>query len=268
MRLYELDGVFGIAALAARRKVDELEVTRAYTRLGEALSLDWAQQQVARFVPADQWERLLTAGLARDFEQLRIDFLSRSRAARARQRRRRLDRAAAAAHRAVPQADRARAERRPCQRADARADRGPGPNSARALARCASRSWSRRRTITSIGPGPSIPQADAVRQMGATVDPVDWTSDADLRAYDLVLPLIAWGYHQHFAKWQALLDRFERDAVRVANPVPVLRWNGDKSYLAELHAKGVATVPPSRSKPSTMPRSKKPARSSAAQSWS
>ena len=79
VRLYELDGVFGIAALAARRKVDELRVTRAYTRLGEALSLDWAQQQVARFVPADQWERLLTAGLARDFEQLRIDFLARAR---------------------------------------------------------------------------------------------------------------------------------------------------------------------------------------------
>jgi glutamate dehydrogenase len=77
VRLYELDGVFGIAALAARHKADELGVTRAYTRLGEALGLDWAQQQVARFVPADQWERLLTAGLARDFEQLRIDFLSR-----------------------------------------------------------------------------------------------------------------------------------------------------------------------------------------------
>jgi glutamate dehydrogenase len=77
VRLFELDGVFGIAALAARNKLDELETTRAYTRLGEALGLDWAQQQVARFVPADQWERLLTAGLARDFEQLRIEFLSR-----------------------------------------------------------------------------------------------------------------------------------------------------------------------------------------------
>ena len=79
MRLYELDGVFGIAALAAHQKLDELAVTRAYTRLGEALGLDWAQQQVARFVPADQWERLLTAGLARDFEQLRIEFLARCR---------------------------------------------------------------------------------------------------------------------------------------------------------------------------------------------
>jgi glutamate dehydrogenase len=79
VRLYELDGVFGIAALAARKKIDELALTRAYTRLGEALGLDWAQQQVARFVPSDQWERLLTAGLARDFEQLRIDFLARIR---------------------------------------------------------------------------------------------------------------------------------------------------------------------------------------------
>jgi glutamate dehydrogenase len=79
VRLFELDGVFGIAALAAKRSVDEFALTRAYTRLGEALGLDWAQQQVARFVPADQWERLLTAGLARDFEQLRIEFLSRLR---------------------------------------------------------------------------------------------------------------------------------------------------------------------------------------------
>jgi glutamate dehydrogenase len=79
VRLYELDGVFGLAALAERKKTDELALTRAYTRLGEALGLDWAQQQVARFVPSDQWERLLTAGLARDLEQLRIDFLSRCR---------------------------------------------------------------------------------------------------------------------------------------------------------------------------------------------
>jgi glutamate dehydrogenase len=34
---------------------------------------------VARFVPTTQWERLLTAGLARDFEQLRIEFLARIR---------------------------------------------------------------------------------------------------------------------------------------------------------------------------------------------
>ncbi|WP_260482739.1 NAD-glutamate dehydrogenase [Sphingomicrobium flavum] len=79
VRLYELDGVFGLAALAARKEGDILAYTKAYTKLGEVLGIDWAQQQLARFVPQDQWERLLVAGLARDFEQLRIDFLSRQR---------------------------------------------------------------------------------------------------------------------------------------------------------------------------------------------
>jgi glutamate dehydrogenase len=79
VRLFELDGVFGIAAMGARKGIDELAVTRAYTRLGEVLGIDWAQQQVASFVPNDQWERLLAAGLLRDFEQLRIEFLNRTR---------------------------------------------------------------------------------------------------------------------------------------------------------------------------------------------
>ncbi|MEO6432717.1 MAG: NAD-glutamate dehydrogenase domain-containing protein [Sphingomicrobium sp.] len=79
VRLYELDGAFGLAALAKGKNIDQLQLAKAYTQLGEALGLDWAQQQVVRFVPADQWERLLVAGLARDFEQLRIEFLSRIR---------------------------------------------------------------------------------------------------------------------------------------------------------------------------------------------
>jgi glutamate dehydrogenase len=79
VRLFEVDNAFGISALAAEKKIDVLEITKAYVVLGEALGLDWAQQQIARFVPADPWERLLIAGLERDFEQLRIDFLGRLR---------------------------------------------------------------------------------------------------------------------------------------------------------------------------------------------
>jgi glutamate dehydrogenase len=79
VRLFELDGVFGIAALSARKQIDELELTKAYTIIGEALGLDWAQQQITRFIPADPWERLLIAGLEREFEQLRLEFLGRLR---------------------------------------------------------------------------------------------------------------------------------------------------------------------------------------------
>jgi len=79
VRLYEVDNAFGIAALAFNQKIDALEITKAYVILGEALGLDWAQQQISRFIPSDPWERLLIAGLERDFEQLRIDFLGRLR---------------------------------------------------------------------------------------------------------------------------------------------------------------------------------------------
>jgi len=77
-RLYELDGAIAIAALAARCGWSEEEVVSAYVRLGEALGLDWAKAAAQRATSADSWERLLTAGLARDFEQLRLDFLARA----------------------------------------------------------------------------------------------------------------------------------------------------------------------------------------------
>ncbi len=81
-RLFKLDGVIGLADLAARRGAEVIDATRAFTRLGEALGLDWAQTLAARMSPADPWERLLVNSLARDFQQMRLDFLARLDAAR------------------------------------------------------------------------------------------------------------------------------------------------------------------------------------------
>ncbi|KQT31827.1 glutamate dehydrogenase [Sphingomonas sp. Leaf412] len=78
VRLFELDGAVGLADLGERSKVDETKLTRAFTRLGQALGLDWAQANAARITPSDPWERLLIAGLARDFQQLRFDFLGKA----------------------------------------------------------------------------------------------------------------------------------------------------------------------------------------------
>ncbi|MDF7776806.1 NAD-glutamate dehydrogenase [Sphingomonas sp. AOB5] len=77
VRLFELDGAIGLADLGERRKIDETVLTRAFTHLGQALGLDWAQSTAARITTGDPWERLLIAGLARDFQQLRLEFLSR-----------------------------------------------------------------------------------------------------------------------------------------------------------------------------------------------
>jgi glutamate dehydrogenase len=76
VELFVMDGAIGTAALARRSKGDEIATAQGYVRLGEALGLDWAKAAAARLAPVDPWERLLTAGLSRDFEQLRLEFLA------------------------------------------------------------------------------------------------------------------------------------------------------------------------------------------------
>jgi glutamate dehydrogenase len=75
--LAKLDGAIGVVSLAVKMNQDELALTRAFTSLGAALGLDWAQGAAMRLMPSDPWERLLAAGLARDFQTMRLDFLAR-----------------------------------------------------------------------------------------------------------------------------------------------------------------------------------------------
>lgn len=86
-------------------------------------------------------------------------------------------------------------------------------------------------------------RADYARLLGTDVAFIDWTKADNLGDFDLVTPLLAWGYQRDCPKWFDLLDRLEAAGTNVCNPVSVLRWNSDKAYLAELDAVGVATVP-------------------------
>lgn len=86
-------------------------------------------------------------------------------------------------------------------------------------------------------------EAAALLRGGFSVEARPWNDAGDLKGFDLVMPLVAWGYHQDPPRWLALLDRLEADGVPTLNPVPLLRWNSDKRYLAELGAQGVATIP-------------------------
>ena len=72
-----LDGAVGVALLATERRLDVAATAQAYTLLGEDIGLDWARGAAHALSPADPWERLLTASLIRDFEQIRLDLLRR-----------------------------------------------------------------------------------------------------------------------------------------------------------------------------------------------
>ena len=86
-------------------------------------------------------------------------------------------------------------------------------------------------------------KADYARLLGDQATFIDWTKADDLSGFDLVTPLLAWGYPRDCPRWFALLDRLEAEGIAVSNPVGILRWNSDKSYLAELDAVGIPSVP-------------------------
>ncbi len=86
-------------------------------------------------------------------------------------------------------------------------------------------------------------EAAALEAGGLSVEPRAWNDGSDLSGFDLILPLVAWGYHKSVPEWHAWLDKAEAERLPVANPVPLLRWNSDKAYLAELCDAGVPTVP-------------------------
>jgi len=74
--LVKMDGAIGLALLARNLGQAEVAVVRAFTRLGEALGIDWLQGLAARAHPSDPWERLLVSGSARDLQQMRLTFLA------------------------------------------------------------------------------------------------------------------------------------------------------------------------------------------------
>jgi glutathione synthase/RimK-type ligase-like ATP-grasp enzyme len=86
-------------------------------------------------------------------------------------------------------------------------------------------------------------RADYARLLGNNAIFIDWTKADDFGGFDLVTPLLAWGYPRDCRRWFALLDRLEAENVRVSNPVSILRWNSDKAYLQELDAAGIPSVP-------------------------
>lgn len=85
--------------------------------------------------------------------------------------------------------------------------------------------------------------ADALRSRGVRVEPLIWSAAAAVRRADAVLIRSCWDYHLHEAAFRAWIARLESDGVVVMNPPSLVQWNLHKSYIAELGAVGVASVP-------------------------
>ncbi|MEZ5382614.1 MAG: hypothetical protein R2754_12590 [Microthrixaceae bacterium] len=76
---------------------------------------------------------------------------------------------------------------------------------------------------------------------GIQLDYLPWTQPADWERFDLVVIRSPWDYPERTAEFLAWLGTVEH-LPTLMNPAPIIRWNLDKQYLAELGAAGVPVV--------------------------
>ncbi|OYU35531.1 hypothetical protein [Novosphingobium sp. PASSN1] len=84
----------------------------------------------------------------------------------------------------------------------------------------------------------------AALRPGESVTDIDWQAPLDQFAgFDAALIGTPWDYWDNREAFLAKLDAIAALGVPVYNSPEVVRWNIDKGYLAQLGARGVATIP-------------------------
>ena len=86
-------------------------------------------------------------------------------------------------------------------------------------------------------------EAEPLRRAGIEVAGPSWAAPQALAGFDLVLPLLVWGYHRAGPSWIERIAAWQREGVRLMNPASVLEWNADKLYLGLLAERGAPVVP-------------------------
>ncbi len=84
----------------------------------------------------------------------------------------------------------------------------------------------------------------AARDAGIAFEIRRW-DDPDLATagFDGALIRSTWDYAQRSAEFRTRLAALESEGLRIFNPAAVIAWNARKTYLQELAAQGVPTIP-------------------------
>lgn len=85
--------------------------------------------------------------------------------------------------------------------------------------------------------------AAALVAAGAEAVPADWRDQrVPWNNFDLAVVRSTWDYHLHAAEFAEWIDRAAA-STRLLNPAPLVRWNMNKRYLAEIGARGIPVLP-------------------------
>ncbi len=86
--------------------------------------------------------------------------------------------------------------------------------------------------------------AQALRAAGMEVTPVRWDdTNVDWAQFTAVVIRSTWDYFHRAGEFSAWFDRLESAGANVWNPLDIVRWNMDKTYLRDLQNDGVRMIP-------------------------
>ncbi|MDX5339016.1 MAG: hypothetical protein LPK25_08315 [Cyclobacteriaceae bacterium] len=82
-----------------------------------------------------------------------------------------------------------------------------------------------------------------LEELGWKVQNIPWDQETDWDQFDLVVIRSPWDYQDHLPEFLRVLYRIDHSKTMLLNPLEVVHWNINKSYLFELGSKGVELVP-------------------------
>jgi len=85
---------------------------------------------------------------------------------------------------------------------------------------------------------------EPLARRGVAVETLPWDRPGvDWRHYNLVVVRSTWDYQHHADRFLATLAAIEQSGTPLHNSLAITRWNIQKTYLRDLAARGVPTVP-------------------------
>ena len=85
---------------------------------------------------------------------------------------------------------------------------------------------------------------EPLARRGVAVETLPWDRPGvDWKRYDLVVVRSTWDYQHYADRFLATLAAIEQSGTPLHNSLAITRWNMQKTYLRDLAARGVPTVP-------------------------
>ncbi len=83
-----------------------------------------------------------------------------------------------------------------------------------------------------------------LKNRGIDVEPIIWSSPPPtLNQFDAIIMRSAWDYHTNIEKFHSFLHLIKQSNIPMYNPLDIMLWNSNKSYLQDLSKRGVSIVP-------------------------